>query len=129
MKKSSKGTYKSKIADFKLAEVWDMRIGCPLWEIIVSLIDELGYNAEEIGINFIMMSFAVMDCNEFNEKMKEILAKTKRGKEIMNEILVEIIHNKEQDEFDDFITNMNNKPQLTDDDYYEADELLTDAIM
>ena len=47
----------------------------------------------------------------------------------MNEILVEIIHNKEQDEFDDFITQMNDKPQLTDDDFYEADELLTDAIM
>ena len=128
-KNREKAMYVIGKSDFKLAEVWDMRIGCPLWEIIVSLIDELGYNAEEIGINFIMMSFAVMDCNEFNEKMKEILAKTKRGKEIMNEILVEIIHNKEQDEFDDFITQMNDKPQLTDDDFYEADELLTDAIM
>ena len=76
-----------------------------------------------------MMSFATMDCEDFNIKMKEILAKTKRGKKIMNEILEEIIYNKEQDDFDDFITNMNNKPQLTDDDYYEADELLTDAIM
>lgn len=116
-------------SDFKLAEMWDMRIGCPLWEIIVKECDSIGYDVKEVGINFIMMYFAMMSVDEFNTKMKEIFANTRRGKQILDEIINDINKNKEQDNFDDFIqTQNNNNIIITDDDYFNADELITDSI-
>lgn len=115
-------------SDFKLAEIWDMRIGCPLWGNIVSTIEELGYSAEEIGINFIFMYFAMMQTNEFNDSMKEIFAKTKKGKNILLSIIKEIEKNKEQDEFDDYIKNQQNSEiYISDDEYYNPEELIMDS--
>lgn len=115
-------------SDFKLAEIWDMRIGCPLWEVIVSIIEELGYSAEEIGINFIFMYIAMMQTAEFNKVMKEIFAKTKKGKTILLSMIKEIKKNKEQDDFDDYIDNHRNKEvYISDDDYYNPEELITDS--
>lgn len=116
-------------ADFKLAELWDIRIGCPLWQIINREIESIGYNAQEVGINFIIMYFALMDTKEFNENIKEILAQTKKGKEILLEIIEDIITNKEKDEFDDFMKSKNmDVYNINDEEYFDAEELITDSL-
>lgn len=116
-------------SDFKLAEVWDMRIGCPLWEIIVKECDSIGYDIKEVGINFILMYFAIMPVEEFNMKMKEIFANTKKGKKILIDIISDINKNKEQDDFNDFINNQNSNNIIGDEEYFEAEDLITDSII
>ena len=60
-----------------------------------------------------------MDCQTFNESLQEIFAKTKKGKQIISEMVENIMYDKEQDEFDDYIQNRNNELiQINDDEYF-----------
>lgn len=127
--KREKAMYVIGKSDFKLAELWDIRIGCPLWELIVKECDSIGYDIKEIGINFILMYFAMMPVKDFNTNMKEIFACTKKGKHILNDIINDIERNKEQDSFNDYIQAQNsNCVIIGDDEYFEADDLITDSI-
>lgn len=114
-------------SDFKFAELWDLRLGVPLWERIIEVAEKQNINIEEVGINFITMELSSLNVEEFNLTMKEILANTKKGEEILKDICDNIIYEKEKDEFDDYMNMQhNNQIQITDDDYFEPDELLTD---
>ena len=99
-KNSQKAKYVIGKSDFKLAELWDMRLGYSLWKLIAEEVEECGYDMLEIGINFFLMELAEMNCETFNKSLQEIFAKTKRGKQIISEMVENIIYNKEQDEFD-----------------------------
>ena len=122
-----KAKYITKKADFKLAEMWDMRLGLPLWCLIEKQVKECGYDMLEIGINFFLMQLAEMDCDTFNKSLQEIFASTRKGKEILSDIAEEILYNKEKDDFDDYIQQQNDKTILIgDDDCYTAEELLVD---
>lgn len=124
----TKAMYVISKSDFKLAEIWDMRIGVPLWNLIAEEIESLGYNAEEIGINFILMYLSMMDVNDFNKSMKEIFAKTKKGKEILKSLLDEISYNKEKDDFDDYLFKKNSELNIiNDEDLFLPEELMTDS--
>ena len=116
-------------SDFKMAEIWDLRLGIVLWERISDILASLDIDIAEVGINFFTMYLSTMSPDEFNNSMREILANTKRGKEILKEICTEIVELKEQDEFDDYmISQQNNQLQINDDDYFEADELIIDSV-
>lgn len=119
-------------SDFELAKGWDLRIGYPLWEIFESNIDELGdeYNIKEIGLNFIIKELSQLDVNEFNESMQEIFAKTKRGSEIIKEVLDKIIREKGRDGFNNFMSQkssefyqLNDSSDNDEDEYFTPDEL------
>jgi hypothetical protein len=126
-KKIEKAKYVMSKSDFKLAEMWDMRLGYPLWCLIEHQMKECGYDMLEVGINFFMMELAEMDCSTFNRSLQEIFGRTKKGKEILTDIAENILYGKDKDEFDDYIQTQNDTAiQLTDDDYYTADELLVD---
>lgn len=115
-------------SDFKLAELWDMRLGCPLWEIIVEEAEEMGIYIDKAGINFLLMELSMMSVDGFNDTLKEIFAKTKKGKDLLAGILNGIIEEKEEDDFDDFMQSHNNgKYQVNDDDFFDAEELITDS--
>lgn len=127
-KEKSKAMYVMSKSDFKLAEIWDMRIGCPLWNLIVNEIKSLGYDVIEIGVNFILMYFATMSVDNFNQSMKEIFAKTKKGKEILRSLLEDITYNKEKDDFDDYVFSKNSETYLiNDEEMFSPDELITDS--
>lgn len=110
-------------ADFKLAELWDMRFGTVLWNIIDSQIDGDG-----VEPNFLFMELSKLPCDEFNEVMTEIFAKTRDGKEILNQIVDQIRRDKDKDDFDDFIKSKSSKHQI-DDEFFEPDELIADNEM
>lgn len=127
-KEKEKAIYVMSKSDFKLAEIWDMRIGCPLWNLIAKEIKDLGYNALEVGINFILMYFAIMPTEDFNKGMKEIFARTKKGKELLNNILEDIMYNKEKDSFDDYVFTKNSELNLiNDEEMFSPQELITDS--
>lgn len=114
-------------SDFKLAELWDMRLGYSLWTLIDNQIKDCGYDVLDIGINYFLMSLSEMDCDQFNKSLQEIFAKTRKGKEILTDIIENILYEKESDEFDNFIKSKNDSTiQLTDDDDFTPEELLVD---
>ena len=125
-----KAKYVISKADFKIAEVWDMRLGYALWKLIQDEVSECGYDILEIGINFFLMELSQMDTEEFNSTLKEIFARTKKGKRNINEIVQRITYNKDKDEFDDYIKTKNDSTiQINDDEYFTPEELITDNYL
>ena len=107
--------------------MWDMRIGFALWKLIEKECEDCGVNLLEIGVNFFLMHIAQMDCDEFNTTLREIFARTKKGKAIISEIAEEISYNKDKDDFDDYIKAKNDSTvQINDDEYFTPEELITD---
>lgn len=114
-------------SDFKIAEVWDMRLGYALWCIIEEEADECGYDMEEVGVNYFLMELSEMGCDTFNKTLQEIFARTRKGKELLEDIFEHIMYNKEKDDFDDFIKTRNDSTvQINDDEYFSPEELITD---
>lgn len=114
-----KAKYVMKKADFKYAELWDMRLGLPLWETIINQVES------DIEPNFLLMELSMLDCDTFNETLGEIFCKTRVGKERLNEIVRNILRNQESDDFNQFVDMKNAEFQIND-DYFDADDLITD---
>lgn len=117
-----KAEYIIKKADFKLAELWDIRLGITLWDIIMEQIDNLDF----VEPNFFLMTLSEFSPEKFNAYLREIFAKTKKGEEILQNIIKKIVSEKDNDEFDDFIAQSNNSFQI-DDGYFTSEELVTDS--
>ena len=86
-KNSAKAKYVIGKSDFKLAELWDMRLGYSLWNLIEDEMTECGYDMLEVGLNFFLMELAEMACETFNASMQEVFARTKKGKRVLSETL------------------------------------------
>jgi hypothetical protein len=83
---------------------------------------------DEIGVNFFLMELSTMDCDSFNSTLKEIFARTKKGRKDIDEMVSEIVYNKDRDEFDDFMDASNTSAvQINDDDCFTPEELITDC--
>jgi hypothetical protein len=89
------GEYVINKADFLAAEPWDMRLGPGLWERFTHMIEPDDFNLK----HHIYSELAVLPVREFNIKMREIMAGTKEGKKIVSEIVEEIKHGLQEDEF------------------------------
>ena len=118
-------------ADFKLAELWDQRLGIPLWTRIIKTMDEVNEDPLEIGLNFFFMEISQLSPKQFNTAMQEIFANTKAGKHIVKEISNKIHHQKEMDDFNDYMSshqsNQDEYP-INDNDEFTADELINDDL-
>ena len=126
--KIDKAKYVIGKSDFKLAEMWDMRLGMALWGLISDEVAECGYDMDEIGANFFLMELAEMDTDEFNSTLKEIFARTRKGKRRIDEIVNAITYGKDSDDFDDFMAMKNSTAvQINDDDYFTSEELIADC--
>lgn len=118
-----KAEYVIKKADFKLAEMWDMRLGMSLWDIIVQQID----NMQIVEPNFFLMTLSELPSDKFNDSLQEIFGRTARGKRILHNIIKKIISEKDKDDFNDFLEKGNGQYQISDNDYFNADELISDS--
>lgn len=125
-----KAMYVISKADFKLAEVWDMRLGYALWTLIEKRLKDIEVDIKELGINLFLMELSKLKSEDFNEMMREVLCGTRTGKEMLEDMCDEIQHNKDKDEFDNYINANNSKVNtFGDDDYFTSDELLTDDML
>lgn len=106
--------YIVKKADFRLAELWDTRLGIPLWKRIEEEVEESGSDMSEIGMNFLFMEMACMEPGQFNDFMRNVLAGTKKGKSEIAKLTRDILKVKEEDDFDDFIRQSNDQYDLND---------------
>ena len=127
--KKQKAEYVLKKSDFKLAENWDIRIGIPLWKRITAMFEKINADVYDVGVNFFFMQLALKHCYEFNEFLQEVFLGTKNGERLLANMVDEIMNNKEQDEFNDYMKSKNDATyQINDNDYFTADEMIVDSL-
>lgn len=126
---SAKGLPKKKMgqfvidkADFLAAEPWDMRIGPALWSRFTGVFEPEDFRLK----HHVWSDLVVLPPKEFNSKMKEIMAGTKEGKKIVKDLLDEIKHDMQRDEFEETIAK--NDEDMNDNiEGYDWDELMGDS--
>lgn len=79
---NEKAMYVVRQADFLIAEPWDLRMGVKLWETLI----EAGYHDPET-LPYFFSDLCEMPVKEFNHVMREIFAKTKKGKHILKHLI------------------------------------------
>lgn len=118
--------YVIKKSDFLLAEPWDMRLGYSLWEMISDMIKSDSFEPIKVGIPYIFTELVSLPVDEFHQFMKEIFAKTKKGKKLMKEMINFILHEKNKNDFDTYLDDKNNQTSIIgDDEYFLPEELNT----
>jgi hypothetical protein len=125
----AKAEYITSKADFKLAEIWDQRLGIPLWKRLKNVFEEINENPLDVGLNFIMMEISMLKPSNFNPIMQEILANTNTGKKLVAKLSEKIYYEKEQDDFIDYIqTKQNDDAYQLNDDEFTSDDLINDDL-
>lgn len=118
-------------ADFKLAEIWDQRLGIPLWKRLLEVFKEIDEDPIEVGLNFFFMEISKLNTKHFNSFMQETLAKTNDGKSMVKSIVNKIHYQKEKDDFDEYISQQSQISQLPindDEECFSSDELINDDL-
>jgi hypothetical protein len=129
------GDYVVDKADFLAAEPWDMRLGPALWGKFTDAIDSDDFNLK----HHLYVELVSLPVDEFNEKMREIIAGTNYGKKIVKEIINKVKDELKEDDFNEAINSLNkneekefysideiffgNDFEIDDDDVYESDDL------
>lgn len=111
--------YVIKKADFLLAEPWDMRLGPILWKYVM---DAMGDVDSKILPN-IFNIIVELPSDKFFLLMKEIFARTKKGKDIMSLIVEKVKHDNEYNDFEKSLDTKRSEISVIEDDYIQADEL------
>lgn len=89
-------------ADFLGAQPWDRRLGPPIWERFTNMLEK-----EDLPIkHHIYSEMCGMEVHEFNTRMKEIMAGTKKGKKYITELAEEIKNEMALDEYEEAMRNM-----------------------
>lgn len=114
---NKKANYIIRQSDFLLAEPWDIRLGVGLWNIISEDIDN------QMILPYLFTTLCELSTDEFNEILKEVFAKTKRGKLYMKELIDESFHNVEMNRFIDTVKQRNVDAVVLSDSYISSDEL------
>jgi hypothetical protein len=84
-------------ADILPLENWDMRIGPALFEKFTNCIPDEDFHLK----HHIYSELAALPVQEFNSKMKEIMAGTKQGKKIIKEIADDVKKELREDELNE----------------------------
>lgn len=112
-KKKRIGEYVINKADFLAAEPWDMRLGPGIWGRFTKMIDPDDFNLK----HHIYMEMVSLPVKEFNVKMREIMAGTKEGKKIIDEIVKNIKAGLQEEEFNEAMNEISSKGE----DYSDND--------
>jgi hypothetical protein len=100
-------------------EVWDMRVGPIIYEKLVNSYPEQLFDEDKKIIQLYLKSrIASLSAEEFFMTMKEILAETPKGKQIVDKMVKEIIQELENEEYEDSVDS-------TDDDDEDLDDFLS----
>lgn len=91
------GEYVIDKADYLQAEPSDMRLGSALWGKFTDMIEPENFNLK----HHIYSELAALRVNEFNTKMREIMAGTKEGKTIIDNIVKDVKTELKEDEYNE----------------------------
>ena len=106
-------------SDFLKAEPWDMKVGPYLWDIFSSTFNDIN----SIELPYLLKRISKLNVDKFNYLMKEIFAKTRRGKEIMSKLSFKSKNDIEYDKFVDKMTKMKKDKGVITDEFIHPDEL------
>jgi hypothetical protein len=114
-KKKRIGEYVINKADFLAAEPWDMRLGPAIWSRFTKMIDPDNFNLK----HHIYMEMVSLPVKEFNIKMREVMAGTKEGKKIIEEMVKNIKTGLQEEEFNEAMTEISS---YGEEDTYDTSE-------
>ena len=107
-------------SDYLKAEPWDMRIGPALWEIVS---DSFGNGVKTDLIPYLYKRISQLPVKKFNFFMREVLAKTRKGKRMMAKIAEKAQYEKEYSGFEDKMSKFSTDKNVIMDEYIHPDEL------
>lgn len=105
--------------DFIKAEPWNMRIGPELWKLLTMSFNDINSNE----IPYLMKRISKLDVDKFNFLMKEVFAKTRKGKEIMSFICNKAKNDMDYNRFINKMDRMKLNNSLIIDEYIHENEL------
>jgi hypothetical protein len=106
-------------SDFLKAEVWDMRLGPTLWDILYSTFKNI--NSEELP--YLLKRLSTIKTKNFHILMQEIFAKTSKGKRIMAKYSAKAKDDVEYDKFVDKMGKLKSDTGIITDEFIHPDEL------
>lgn len=95
-------------ADFLSAELWDIRLGVPLWEQFTNMIEPSDFHLK----HHIFQEIVSLPVKEFNLSMREIMAETKEGKKIIMDACKRIKEDMIEDNLSDSLTQIDSDEDL-----------------
>lgn len=115
-KDRGKAQYIVKKADFVLSEPWDLRLGVNLWRMIFGGVEDINM------IPYMFTSFVKLPTDKFNECAKEILSKTEKGREIIQDLMRNAEYDNGYQQFTNRINAKNLDKSLIKDSYFSGAE-------
>jgi hypothetical protein len=106
-------------SDFLKAEPWDMKLGPYLWKLFSNSLNDI--NSTELP--YLLKRISSLHVDKFNYLMKEIFAKTKRGKEIMAKYSFKAKNDIEYDKFVDKMSKLKQDKGIITDEFIHPEEL------
>ena len=106
-------------SDFLKAEPWDMKLGPMLWDLLSNTFNDIN----SVELPYLLKRISKLNVDKFNYLMKEIFAKTRRGKEIMSKLSFKSKNDIEYDKFVDKMTKMKKDKGVITDEFIHPDEL------
>ena len=117
-----KSNYIIKKSDFKAAELWDIRLGLPLWECIYKIFKECDCDVYKEGIiSYVFFEFAKLNYKGFNKLLQELFKHTKKGKEYIKSLLSRINNKTQSDSFIEYIND--ERIRYKNESYLTSEEL------
>lgn len=105
--------------DYLKSEPWDMRIGPELWELLTTSFNDI--NSKELP--YLLKRISKLEIDKFNFLMKEVFAKTKKGKEIMSFLCNKAKNDMDYNRFINKMDKMKLNNSLIIDEYIHEEEL------
>ena len=106
-------------SDFLKAEPWDMKLGPYLWKLFSNSFNDI--NSEELP--YLLKRVSSLSVDKFNFLMKEIFAKTKKGKQIMAKYSFKAKNDIEYDKFVDRMSKLKQDKGIITDEFIHPEEL------
>lgn len=106
-------------SDFLKAEPWDMRLGPSLWILLSKSFNDTTLNE----LPYLLKRIACLNVDKFNFLMKEVFAKTKKGKLIMSKLCNMAKNDIEYDRFTDRMSKMKVDKSIITDEFINEEEL------
>lgn len=100
-------------ADYMNAEIWDMRLGPPIWEKFIESLPPEDFPLKHHAY----IELVALPVDEFNDTMREILLGSREGKAKMQAIIDDVKDDLRNDDFD------NAMEHISDDDYLGPEDL------
>lgn len=105
--------------EFLKSEPWEMKLGPKLWDLFFSSLKESNTDI----LPYLLKRVSEIETNKFHRLFREIFSKTRKGKRIMSNFLIQSKQDIEYDKFVDRMTKKNIDKGIITDDYIHPGEL------